>query len=36
MVAIPFILGMKFFAMLPTEALMEDEPAGEDAVSSGG
>ena len=25
MVAIPFILGMRFFAMLPTKALMEDE-----------
>jgi molybdopterin-containing oxidoreductase family membrane subunit len=36
MVAIPFILGMRFFAMLPTKALMEDEVAGEDAVGSGG
>ncbi|MHC4627865.1 MAG: NrfD/PsrC family molybdoenzyme membrane anchor subunit [Planctomycetota bacterium] len=35
MVAIPVILGMRFFAMLPTKALMEDEVAGEGAAGSG-
>jgi molybdopterin-containing oxidoreductase family membrane subunit len=35
MVAIPFILGMRFFAMLPTKALMGDEVVGEVALGSG-
>jgi Ni/Fe-hydrogenase subunit HybB-like protein len=35
-VAIAFILGLKFFAMLPTKALIEDEIAGGDIAKSGG
>jgi molybdopterin-containing oxidoreductase family membrane subunit len=35
-VAIAFILGLKFFAMLPTQALMEDAVEGQEAISSEG
>jgi molybdopterin-containing oxidoreductase family membrane subunit len=33
-VALAFILGLRFFAMLPTQALMEDEVGSEDPVRS--
>jgi Ni/Fe-hydrogenase subunit HybB-like protein len=31
-VALAFILGLRFFAMLPTQALMQDEVGSEDSV----
>jgi len=34
-VALAFILGLKFFAMLPTKALMDDVTGSEDATSTG-
>jgi Ni/Fe-hydrogenase subunit HybB-like protein len=35
-VAIAFILGLKFFAMLPTQALMEDAVESQDAIAISG